>query len=144
MLANSWNLFSDLDRLDRSFFRTFRDTNSLFIDNQTARTPRTNVYTENDTVILTLEVPGFSESNIQIHAANDTLTIKGERNVQRTDNAKANLQRQPEWSFERSFRFTTKVDFEKATASLKDGVLTVSIPKIVEQKPTRIAIQVAN
>lgn len=103
--------------------------------------PRANVYDSGESLVVTAEVPGLADKDIQITANEDGVTISGERKVQSPDGWSVHRQERPSYRFSRSFAFPCKADSEKATASLKDGILTLSVPKAPEAQPRRISVK---
>ena len=82
---------------------------------------------------LTADVPGFDEKNIEIKVVNGSLSIKGERKSEKEEKQKDYYLSEREFgSFERSFPLPEGVDRDKIEASVKQGVLTVTLPKTVE------------
>ena len=82
---------------------------------------------------LTADVPGFDEKNIEIKVGNGSLSIKGERKSEKEEKQKDYYLSEREFgSFERSFPLPEGVDRDKIEASVKQGVLTVTLPKTVE------------
>jgi len=133
-------------RLDRAFddFQapsapagTFDDPWSL----SEATWPRVNLYDTGTSLQFTAEVPGMTNKDVQIQLENDVLTVSGERKVQVPQGYTAHRRERSSTSFTRSFSLPTKVDPEKVTASLKDGVLSLDMPKMPAVQPRQIAIR---
>lgn len=82
---------------------------------------------------VTADVPGFDEKNIEVKVVNGSLSIKGERKSEKEEKKKDYYLSEREFgSFERSFPMPEGVDREKIEASVKKGVLTVTLPKTPE------------
>jgi HSP20 family protein len=81
--------------------------------------------------ILEAELPGVGPEAVNISVEGNVLTIKGERTPRGSDEKQA---------FERSFTIPLTLEVEKMTATLKHGLLTITIPKREEAKPRRIEI----
>ena len=133
-------------RMDRAFgdFQapfapagTFEDPWSL----SEATWPRVNLYDKGASLLLTAEVPGLSVQDIRIQLENDVLTVSGERKVQVPQGYNAHRRERGSTSFTRSFNLPVKVDAEKVTATLKDGVLNLEMPKMPAAQPRQIAIR---
>lgn len=117
-----------------------------FFDESVERvwTPTVDVFETKDDLVVSAELPGMKESDIQLSIANDTLTIKGER--QWTDEAKEGTHYQGErWfgKFERILTLPMPVETGQAKATYRDGVLTVKLPKAAEIKTREIKIEAA-
>lgn len=93
---------------------------------------------------ITAELPGLDERNVNITLSNDMLTIKGEKTEEKQEKQKDyHLSERRYGSFQRSFRVPDDVDFAKIDAIFKNGVLTVTLPKMAEalKKEKKIAIK---
>ncbi|MBY0320836.1 MAG: Hsp20/alpha crystallin family protein [Reyranella sp.] len=88
---------------------------------------------------VTADVPGFDEKSIEVQLQNGSLCIKGERKSEKEEKKKDyHLTEREFGSFERRFTLPEGVDRDKIEASLKKGVLTVTLPKKAEaQKPAK-------
>jgi HSP20 family protein len=100
--------------------------------NETARLPAVDVVEDDQKLELHADVPGVKQEDLDIQVEKDVLTIKGERKGQRLAG-----------TFSRAFTLPKHVDVEKIAASLKDGVLTLTLPKRPEAQPRAIKISVA-
>ena len=100
------------------------------------------VSTSGDNVIVRVELPGVKTSDLDVQVLHDVLTIKGERKPI-VDNTKATYLRKERnyGTFARSIMLPEKVDAEKVTASYKNGVLTMKLPKSAELKPKQVVIK---
>ncbi len=133
-------------RMDRAFgdFQypgapagTFEDPWSL----SEATWPRVNLHDTGTTLLLTAEVPGLTQKDLQIQLENDVLTLSGERKVRVPEGYAAHRRERGSLSFTRSFNLPVKVDAEKTTATLADGILTLEMAKMPEAQPRQIAIR---
>jgi HSP20 family protein len=88
---------------------------------------------------LTAELPGMSESDVEVVASNGVLTIKGEKKEEKEEKKKDYYISERRYgSFERRMQVPDEVDADKIAATFKKGVLTVTLPKKAEaQKPTK-------
>lgn len=118
---------------------TFEDPWSL----SEATWPRVDLIDEETSLLLVAEVPGLSAKDLQIQLENDTLTMTGERKLDAPKGYTAHRRERGSHSFTRSFNLPVKVDPEKMTATLKDGLLTLRMEKVPEPKPRQIAIRTA-
>jgi len=92
---------------------------------------------------FTLDVPGIDRDDINIDVEQGRLTISGERRQETTDGDKTyRLSERSYGSFSTSFALPDGVDGDQATASLKDGVLTVSLPKSEDARKRSKKIEV--
>lgn len=102
--------------------------------------PRTNLYDGGNSLVAVMEVPGMTEENINIEAHREVLTVSGERNTEAPEGYRVHRQERTSRSFTRSFGLPTPVDLEKTTATLRDGVLTITMTKHPEAQPKQIAV----
>lgn len=105
-------------------------------------TPAADVSETTEALKLRLEVPGLSNEEVNIWVENKVLTIRGEKAEEtRQENEKFHRSERVYGSFERSFTLPTHVDAENVKASLRNGVLTVKMPRLPEAKAREIAIE---
>lgn len=102
--------------------------------------PRVNLHDAGASLLLTAEVPGLTTGDLQIQLENDVLTLSGERKVEPPKGYTAHRRERGSLSFTRSLNLPAKVDAEKVTATLKDGVLTLDLVKAPTAQPRQIAI----
>ncbi len=88
-----------------------------------------------------MDVPGFPPDSFQIRYETRTLTISGERREEETANLRYHRKESFSGRFQRSFSLPLDIDADKITAELKDGVLTVFLPKHEAQKPREISVK---
>ena len=105
--------------------------------------PRSDVVETADGVEVTVELPGMEQKDVEVSLAGDTLTIKGEKKVERQDEKKGYYVSERSYgSVYRTIPLPSGVDTEKADASFKNGVLTVKIPHSPEAKAKAKRIEV--
>jgi HSP20 family molecular chaperone IbpA len=98
--------------------------------------PRVDIDASGQTVKLSAEVPGIDEKNLDVTVNDDSVSIKGEKQAEETQKAGKGFQsvERHYGAFERTVALPCKVDSDKAEAKLKNGVLTVEIPKAPDEK----------
>jgi len=107
-----------------------------------AITPKVNV-TENENFFhLEAATPGMQDKDINIEVHNDVLTIKGHKEDE-SDIKKENyhIREFSSQNFERSFKLSDRIDTDKVTAKIDNGVLRVDLPKHEQTKPQKIDVQ---
>jgi len=104
--------------------------------------PAVDVTEEGERYTVVCDVPGLKREDVEVSLAQGVLTIKGEKRTPKRGSG-ARVYREETWEgkFQRTVAMPTEVDPSKVTADLKDGVLTVTLPKREEAKPRQIAIQ---
>jgi HSP20 family protein len=103
--------------------------------------PAVDIYETDDALILQAELPGFSKEDVNVEIKDNTLLLSGSR--QRQADVKEENYHRTERSyggFQRSFLLPATIDQQKVTASYKDGVLELRLPKAESAKARRIAI----
>jgi len=103
--------------------------------------PRINFADAGDKLIMTAEVPGLSEKDVSVAIEQDVLSITGERHIQPPEGYSVHRQERGDFKFVRSIGMPYKVEAEKATATVRNGVLTVALPKVPEAQPKRIEVR---
>ena len=132
------NLWDEMDRLHRQVHRLFepqaRQTNGDSF-------PAVNIWTGEDNALLTAEVPGVDPSTIEVTVKNDTVTIRGNRELDGLKDGESYLrQERGAGTFVRSFALPFHVDGDKVTAHYRTGILQLTLPRREEDKPRKIAI----
>jgi HSP20 family protein len=108
------------------------------------RNLRVNISETPENYTLVAEVPGLKEENIDIEAKDGVLTLKGHQETKEESEDKNYRMREfSERRFERSFKLGNTVDQDNIEAQLKDGLLSVTIPKREEAKPKSVKIKIA-
>jgi HSP20 family protein len=133
----------------REMDRLRRDMNRLFTDwsTQARRTvapgyPAMNVWAGQDSAIVTAELPGVNLEDIDISVEDDTLTLRGDRQRDELGEGVTYHRRERRFgSFLRTFQLPFRVDAAKVDATLKSGMLSISLPRAEEDKLRRIAIR---
>jgi HSP20 family protein len=105
--------------------------------------PSVDISEEDKAYKVTAELPGMSEKNVEVQASDGMLTIKGEKQESREEKKKGCYLSEREFgAFQRSFQMPKGVDVEKVEAALKDGVLTITLPKTAEAQKKEKTIPV--
>jgi HSP20 family protein len=95
--------------------------------------PPIDVYETDDRYVITAEVPGVAREAVELAVQDNRLTIKGSRSAGLAESATRHYHQveRGHGSFLRTFEFADPVNQEGITADLRDGVLTVTLPKAV-------------
>jgi HSP20 family protein len=98
-----------------------------------AITPAVDIDETDKEMVVTAELPGVSDKDVEVSLAGDILTIKGEKKAEHEEkNGNATYMERRFGSFSRSLRLPFEVADEKVDARFKDGVLTIRLPKPAE------------
>jgi len=103
--------------------------------------PAVNLFDTGGSLVLEADVPGLSEKEIYLSVQDDVLTLKGERKSDAPAGYAAHRRERAPIQFARSFALPCRVDLEKTSAAVKDGVLTVTMAKAPEAQPRQIQVQ---
>ena len=106
------------------------------------RWPRLTLADAGASLVFKAEVPGLAEKDLQLSIHQDVLTMSGERKQDVPEGYFVHRQERAPLKFARSFTLPCKVDPEKSAATLKDGVLTVTLAKAPEAQPRQITVKV--
>lgn len=105
--------------------------------------PALNLWEDNEKVWVEAELPGFELNELEIYVnGGKQLTIKGERKQAAQEGGVWHRQERSFGNFERALELPHDVDADKVSAELKQGVLTITLPKREEVKPHRIAVKI--
>lgn len=141
-----WDPFADMAQLREQVNRLFEQSLAPAGREPVAmRTwaPAVDIQETADAVIVQVELPGVRPEEIGIQVEGGTLTIKGERRIEKDTKEKQFVRVERAYgAFQRSFTLSTPINQAAVTASYRDGVLEVSLPKAEEAKPKQIRIQV--
>ena len=102
--------------------------------------PLYEVQEQDDAFKVRVQLPGVTKENLNITDENGTLTIRGERSWKQPSEWSPVYRETGESVFSLSLDHDNVIDADKAQAELKDGVLTLSLPKSEARKPRKIAI----
>ena len=133
------NLQAQLNRLFEPFAR-FATGDEDLVSGTWA--PPVDVAETQDRILVRAEVPGIRQEDISIEFENGLLTLRGERKLEKTEDVTWHRVERIYGNFSRSFTLPRSVDPEKITASYRDGILEIEVPKREEAKPKQIRIAV--
>jgi HSP20 family protein len=107
--------------------------------------PAMDLVEEGERYVLRADLPGLSESDVNVELDDNVLTISGQRRSEHEDRKDGYYRiERASGSFSRSLTLPDGIDPESINAHFENGVLEVRIPKPEERKPRRVAINVAD
>ena len=121
------NVFDDMDNMIHSFFNTdwnfpVRDTRNW--------SPAVDVKETDNSFVLTADIPGLTKKDIMVNVAHGKLSISGERSHETNqENDNYHYRERCFGTFDRSFNLPETVDEENISASFKNGILSIQLPK---------------
>ena len=106
--------------------------------------PKVNVYEYDDKVGIVAEIPGLDKKQLEVSVEEGVLTISGDKHSTfEDDGAKVLRGELKQSSFKRQFELGELLDGENIKASFKDGILSVSVPKLEPEKPKKHTVKIA-
>ena len=143
-----WEPFRELNALQSRMNRLFEEQNRGGSEESLtagAFVPPVDVYEDEHSIQLKLEVPGIDEKDLDIKVENNVLTVSGERKFEKEEKEE-NFRRveRSYGSFVRSFTLPTTVDSEGITADYTAGVLKLKLAKRAEAKPKQIKVNIGS
>lgn len=136
-VGNPWR---EMDRLHREMNRLFDHSRRQATDVAPGY-PAMNIWTNEDGVAVTAELPGVHPETIDLSVVGDTLTISGSRQVNGLpEGASYHRRERKQGKFSRTFQFPFAVDSEGVEAKFEKGVLHISLPRAETTKPKKIPV----
>jgi HSP20 family protein len=135
--------FRDLSTLQDRINRAFRESRTGEDDSLTTSSfsPAVDVYEDEHQVTLKIEVPGIDEKDIDVQVENHTLTVHGERKIEKEEKEENYRRVERHYgTFTRTFNLPQTVDTESVSATYDKGVLNIALPKKAEAKPKQIKV----
>ncbi|WP_309684553.1 Hsp20/alpha crystallin family protein [Polaromonas sp.] len=112
-------------------------------EQQRAVLPAVDVFEDESGITLLADMPGVSKEKLELKVEGDTLLIEGGVQTQTPDGLEAVYAEVRIPRYRRSFTLSRELDTTRIEANLKDGVLTLRMPKQAHAQPQRIAVTVA-
>lgn len=111
-------------------------------DDETEGQLTIDVYQDGEDVVVQSTVAGVSDNDLDVHVTNESVTIRGERQKSEKIEDKDYFYQECFWGkFSRSVMLPVEVDPEKSTATVKNGVLTIRMPKMNRQKAKKVKVK---
>ena len=126
--------FRDLRRLQEEMDRLTRSATTP------QGFPALNVYAHQDEIVITAELPGVKEDDLDITVHRDTVTLRGQRQDQPEGAQGYHRRERRTGSFGRTFSLPFNVDPDRVEAKLRDGILTLTLHRPEQDKPKRIRV----
>ena len=159
MVLVPWDPFKNLmtlqDRMNRLFDETMHKGAEPDLMQAGAWVPAVDIYETEDAITLVAELPGMSQEDVEIQVRENTLTLKGERRMEKHGKpGKPEKPEKPEKEetyhrleraygvFSRSFTLPGSVENNNITATFNKGLLEIKMPKSPKSKPQQIKIDV--
>src|SRR5262249_17484900 len=144
-----WDPFREFttlqDRMNRLFQDSFGREGREEALSTASFAPPVDVYEDEHSITLKIEVPGIEEKDIDVRVENNILTVIGERKFEKEEKQENYRRVERQYgSFTRSFTLPTTVDPEQISAEYDKGVLKIQLTKKAEAKPKQIKVNVGS
>ena len=149
-LLTNWDSlreFSAMQERMNRMNRLFRESNSHGGPEEALTTtilaPAVDIYEDGHNIVLKIDVPGIDEKDIDVSVQNNTLTVHGERKIEKEEKEENFRRVERQYgSFTRSFTLPSSVEPGQVSARCDEGVLKINLAKKAEAKPTQIKVNV--
>lgn len=136
MLLTTWEPLREWQELLEESFPT--------LANPFEEYPLVNIWNNENGAVVTAELPGIEPGDIEVSARGDTLTLRGLRKpAELQEGETCHRHERAFGEFARTLRLPFHIDAEHVQARLDNGVLELTVPRTVEEKPRRIAVKAA-
>ena len=102
--------------------------------------PSTDIFESDDVLTIVMEMPGVGREDVDVNVENGVLRVEGRLDFSKYEGMQPVYTEYNIGHYRRSFSLSSKIDQSKIAAEMKDGVLTVNLPKVEEAKPRRISV----
>ncbi|HID32479.1 MAG TPA: Hsp20/alpha crystallin family protein [bacterium (Candidatus Stahlbacteria)] len=140
-----WDPFKELSSLREDMERLFDSFLGRFpvMRSEGMWTPVVDIEENDDSIVVTAEIPGMSKQDIKITSTGNTLTITGERKREKEEKGKTYHRIERCYGkFVRSISLPVEVDPDRTKATYNDGLLKIVLPKPESKRPKEITIDV--
>ena len=132
-----------MNRMNRLFRESYSPEGPEEALTTTTLAPPVDIYEDEHNIVLKIDVPGIDERDIDVRIQNSTLTVHGERKIEKEEKEENFRRVERQYgSFTRSFTLPSSVDPGQVSAHCDKGVLKINLAKRVEAKPTQIKVSV--
>ena len=146
-LLTRWDPVRDLATMQNRLNRFVRESYSPEGPEEALTTtsfaPPVDIYEDEHTIAVKMEVPGIDEKDIDVRIESNTLTVHGERKIEKEEKEENFRRVERQYgSFTRSFTLPSSVDTGQVSAHYDKGILKISLAKKAEAKPKQIKVNV--
>jgi len=151
-LLTRWDPFREfstvqdrMNRMNRFFRESYSPEGPEEALTTTSFAPPVDIYEDEHNITLKIDVPGIDENDIDVRIENNTLTLHGERKIEKEEKEENFRRVERQYgSFTRSFTLPSSVDPGQVSAHYDKGVLTINLTKKAEAKPKQIKVNVGS
>ena len=102
--------------------------------------PMADIYETEDALKVVLEMPGVEKANVQVHVEGGVLNVEGRLDLSKYQGLVPVYTEYNIGHYSRSFRLSNRINQDKIGAEMKEGVLSLTLPKVEEAKPQTIQV----
>jgi HSP20 family protein len=134
-----------MNRMNRLFRESYSPEGPEDALTTTSYAPPVDIYEDEHNITLKLEVPGIDEKDIDVRIENTTLTVHGERKIEKEEKEENFRRVERQYGeFTRSFTLPSSVDSGQVSAHYDKGVLKIKLAKKADAKPKQIKVNVGS
>ena len=134
-----------MNRMNRLFRESYSPEGPEEALTTSTLAPPVDIYEDENNIILKIDVPGIDEKDIDVRIQDNTLTVHGERKIEKEEKEENFRRVERQYgSFIRSFTLPSSVDPGQVSARCDKGVLKINLAKKAEAKPTQIKVDVGS
>ncbi len=144
MLSGRFNALAPFDQLRREIAHLLDEFDPLGVRGALSGSsafPAVNVWEGGEYLYAEAEVPGVTQDNLEILVVGNELTIKGRRPMPEEKDVSYHRRERGAGDFSRVITLPVEIEADKVEASLKDGVLTLKLPKAEQARPRKISVK---
>lgn len=135
-----WRPFREAVSLRDAMDRLFED--SVITPKSIGAMPKIDIKETKDAIVVKAELPGIEEDKVDVEIMDNVMTISGEKAEEKVEEGEGyHYKESHSGAFQRSFSLPAEVKAEKAEAEMKNGVLTITVPKVEPKKAKKISIK---
>ena len=124
------------DELNRAFARETESGRTAF--------PAVNLWASQESAVVTTELPGVELQAMELSVVGDTLTIRGKREPDQLEEGNSYHRRERGWgNFVRMVQLPFRVEPEEVSATFKNGLLNITLPRANADRPKKIQVKTA-
>ncbi len=144
ILTTTYNPIATFNTLHEWFNGELQDfPEAPFIKEDRKWYPAVDILEDEDAFSIKVELPEVEEKAIDMQIDHQVLSLRGERTLEKGEENLQIRRREGHYgTFERTFRLPDSVDCEKVHAAMKQGVLTITLPKKEETKPRTVKVEI--
>src|SRR2546421_11551782 len=134
-----------MNRMNRLFRESYSPEGPEEALTTTSFAPPVDIYEDEHNITLKIEVPGIDEKDIDVRIENNTLTVHGERKIEKEEKEENYRRVERQYgSFTRTFTLPNTIDTEHVSATYDKGVLKIKLAKKAEAKPKQVKVNIGS